>query len=176
MRCCLRRNYRGLDHFGAAADFEDGANIKEDQEDIIISSTAPILAAEAISVDAVREDEDQLEIDHLDEIGFSREESGENQSGISAPTEQTLAVPMESSDIRLPNDQEFVESSPTVAPGYVPSEQDERIILELPSSMVRPLRVVRGTFQVCMTSVISSRLNFILYGLLFHPGTFFMCL
>jgi hypothetical protein len=30
----------------------------------------------------------------------------------------------------------------------VPSEADERIIVELPSLMVRPLKVVRGTFQV----------------------------
>ncbi|KAL5564236.1 hypothetical protein UlMin_027400 [Ulmus minor] len=156
MRPCLRRNYRGLDHFGAAADYEDHVNMKEDQENAMSTSNAPILAAEAISVDAVTEDDEQVEIDNLDGRAYPIEQNGENQSRLSETVEQTLQVPRESGDIRLVNDQDFVESSSVVAAGFVPSELDERIVLELPSSMVRPLKVIRGTFQVT-----TRRINFL---------------
>ena len=154
MRRCLRRNYRGSDHFGAAANYEEHIDIKEDQDNVINSSNAPILAAEAISMDAVNEDDDQVEVDNLDGMPYG-EETGVNQSRVSMTTEQTPAVPTERSDIRLPNDQDFIENSPAVSSGYVPGEHDERIVLELPSAMVQPLRVIHGTFQVCMMSILS---------------------
>lgn len=153
MRCCLRRNYRGSDHFGAAANYEDYTNTKEDHENVISSSSATILAVEAISMDAVNEYDEQVEIDNLDGRSYGIEQGGENQSRLSVTPEQTLPVPVESGDIRLANDHDLVESSSAVPSGYVPSELDERIVLELPSSMVRPLRVIRGTFQVCLLSI-----------------------
>lgn len=155
MRCCLRRNYRGSDHFGAAANYEDHSNEKEDQENVISSSNAPILAAEAISMDAVNEDDEQGEIHNLDGKPYDIEQSGENQARLSVTAEHRLSVPVESADIRLANDHDLVESSSAVPPGFVPSELNERIVLELPSSMVRPLRVIRGTFQVSLLSMIS---------------------
>ncbi|KAM6584938.1 hypothetical protein CsatB_011940 [Cannabis sativa] len=156
MRCCLRRNYRGSDHFGAAANYEDHINNEEDKENVINSSSAPILAAEAISMDVVNEDDEHLEIHNLDGRSYGIEESVENQSRLSVTAEQTISVPVESGDIRLANDHDLVESSSAVPPGFVPSELDERIVLELPSSMVRPLRVIRGTFQVT-----TRRINFL---------------
>ncbi|PON35234.1 WD repeat containing protein [Parasponia andersonii] len=156
MRCCLRRNYRGSDHFGAAANYDDHTNVKEDQENVLSSSSAPILAAEAISMDSVNEDDEQVEIHNLDGRSYGVEHSEENQSRLSVTAEQTLPVPVESGDIRLANDHDLVESSSAVPPGFVPSEFDERIVLELPSSMVRPLRVIRGTFQVT-----TRRINFL---------------
>ncbi|KAG0485900.1 hypothetical protein HPP92_009979 [Vanilla planifolia] len=52
--------------------------------------------------------------------------------------------------------QNLVKPSAGLAPGYVPCEADERIILELPSLMVRSLKVVSGTFQIT-----TKRINFI---------------
>lgn len=156
MRQCLRRNYRGSDHLGAAANYDDHVNIKEDQQSVISSSSAPILAAEAISMDTVNEDDDPVEIDHLEGRAYGIEQNAENQSEFSVTAEQTMPVPVESADVRLTNDQDLVESSSAVALGYVPSELDERIVLELPSSMVRPLRVIRGTFQVSLISKTSN--------------------
>ncbi|KAK9274411.1 hypothetical protein L1049_019225 [Liquidambar formosana] len=156
MRQILRRNYRGSDHFGAAADCEDHIEMKQEKENVISPSTAPILAAEAISMDVVNEDDEQAEIDNLDSGAYDREQSGENQERLSGTGEQPLQAPVEARDNAVSSDQDLVRSSSAISPGYVPSELDERIVLELPSSMVRPLRVIRGTFQIT-----TRRINFI---------------
>nr|XP_048321218.1 BEACH domain-containing protein C2 [Ziziphus jujuba var. spinosa] len=159
MRRCLRRNYRGSDHFGAAANYEDHIKMKEDQENSINSSNAPILAAEAFSMEAVNEYDEQGETDNMDGQDsrvHGSEQSEDGKSRLSEAADQTLQLPLECGDAPLGNDHGTVESNTAVAPGYVPSEIDERIVLELPSSMVRPLRVIRGTFQIT-----TRRINFI---------------
>ncbi|KAK6285550.1 hypothetical protein POUND7_011729 [Theobroma cacao] len=156
MRPCLRRNYIGTDHFGAAANFEDQSEVKNNQEDVISSSNAPILAAEAISTELMNEDDEQAEIDHVDNRSYENDQSGEDQPRLSDISEQPLQKSVESIDSKLASEQDLVQSSSAVAPGYVPSELDERIVFELPSSMVRPLKVIRGTFQVT-----TKKINFI---------------
>ena len=151
MRPCLRRNYRGSDHFGAAANYEDHIETKQDQENVINSSNAPILAAEAISMEPVNEEDEQVEIDNSDIRAHETEHGADIQPRASGTAEQTTQASLGGND-QLTSDQDLVQSSSAVAPGYVPSELDERIVFELPSSMVRPLRVVRGTFQVSYTS------------------------
>lgn len=150
MRRCVRRNYEGSDHFGAAANFEDPIKTKE-QENVISSSNAPILAAEAIAVEAVNEDDEQGEIENMDGRPYGIEESGENHSRLSETAEKSLLAPAESDDTQVAGEPGLVQSSSPIAAGYVPSELDERIVLELPSSMVRPLRVISGTFQASLT-------------------------
>ncbi|KAJ6722799.1 BEIGE/BEACH-RELATED [Salix koriyanagi] len=149
MRRCLRRNYRGSDHLGAAANYEDQIELKHGKGNV------PVLAAEAISVEVLNEDGQHAEIENLDARSFGTEHSGESQLRLSGATDQSMQPPVESNDTQLARDQDL-ESVSTVAPGYVPSERDERIILELPSSMVRPLTVMRGMFQVT-----TRRINFI---------------
>lgn len=159
MRRCLRRNYRGSDHFGATANYDDHIKMKEDKKNAINSSNAPVLAAEAISMEAVNEYDEQGEIDNLDgqeSRVHGSEQSEDSKSSLSEAADQTLQSPLESGDTPLANDHDMVESNTAVAPGYVPSEIDERIVLELPSSMVRPLRVIRGTFQVSLIILTSS--------------------
>ncbi|XP_011034742.1 PREDICTED: uncharacterized protein LOC105132766 [Populus euphratica] len=149
MRRCLRRNYKGSDHFGAAANYEDQIEMKHDKGNV------PVLAAEAISVEILNEDGEHAEIENLGVRSFDTEQGGESQLRLSGATDQSMQPPAESSDTQLARDQDL-ENASAVAPGYVPSERDERIILELPSSMVRPLTVMRGTFQVT-----TRRINFI---------------
>ncbi|TYG44392.1 hypothetical protein ES288_D11G094600v1 [Gossypium darwinii] len=156
MRPFLRRNYTGTDHFGAAADFEEQNDVKKIQEDVISSSNTPILAAEAISTVFVNEDDEHPETDNVDSRGYVNNQSEEGQQRLSGITEQTLEKSIEPKDTKLASEQNLVQSSTIVAPGYVPSELDERILFELPSSMVRPLRVIRGTFQVT-----SKKINFV---------------
>lgn len=155
MRRCLRRNYRGSDHCGAAANYEDQIDLKKDREDALSSSNASILAADAIAIEAVNDDDVQMEIDSLDGRADDVEQSVVN-SKLTETSEQNLQASAESSNTQLVNDQELIQGSSPVAPGYVPSELDERIILELPSTMVRPLKVIQGTFQVT-----TRRINFI---------------
>ncbi|KAI9382029.1 hypothetical protein POPTR_014G072600v4 [Populus trichocarpa] len=149
MRRCLRRNYRGSNHFGAAANYEDQIELKHDKGNV------PVLAAEAISVEILNEDGEHAEIENLGVRSFDTEQGGESQLRLSGATDQSMQPPAESSDTQLARDQDL-ENASAVTPGYVPSERDERIILELPSSMVRPLTVMRGTFQVT-----TRRINFI---------------
>lgn len=147
MRPCLRRNYRGSDHFGEAANHEDDAESKSEQKTLIDPSDAPALSADAITMESVNEDDEQ-EVDKLEGRASNGDEQSNDQSNFSETTEQAQHVSTESTDIQLASEQDMVQSTSAVAPGYVPSQVDERILLELPSSMVRPLRVVQGTFQV----------------------------
>lgn len=160
MRPCLKRNYLGTDHLGAAANYEDQSQVIKNEEAVISPSNAPPLAAEAISVDVVNEDDEQPEIDDMNGRASESEKGKGDEPRLSGTTEQTQKTSVESNEPPLASDQDFIQSSSVVAPGYVPSELDERIVLELPSSMVRPLKVIRGTFQVT-----SRRINFIVENL-----------
>ncbi|RDX91196.1 BEACH domain-containing protein C2, partial [Mucuna pruriens] len=141
MRRCLRRNYHGSDHLGSAANYDDYFREKNDQH-------TPILSAEAISLETVNEEEEQVEIENLNAGVSDVDGKGDNQTGLSETAEQTVQAALESGATQLSSDEDLVQSSSAIAPGYVPSEFDERIVLELPSSMVRPLKVIRGTFQI----------------------------
>lgn len=156
MRRCLRRNYRGSNHLGAAANYEDLVELKKDKEIVISPSKASILVAEAISMEVVNQDEEQEGRDSLEGREGEDEQRGSIQTRLSDIAEQPLQVSVESTHPLASSNQDMEENPSVVAPGYVPSELDERIVLELPASMVRPLRVLRGTFQVssviCMLS------------------------
>ncbi|XP_043719982.1 BEACH domain-containing protein C2-like [Telopea speciosissima] len=156
MRICLRRNYRGYDHLGAAANYEEILRLKQNQENAISTSTTSIFVAEAISMEEVNEDDEHTETDNLGGRTHDREQSVDNQQRLSSTVEQPVQVALESGNAQVVSGRDLVQNMSDVAPGYVPSELDERIILELSSSMVRPLKVIRGTFQVT-----TKRINFI---------------
>jgi hypothetical protein len=141
MRRCLRRNYRGSDHLGSAADYEEYVGEKNDQ-------STPILSAEAISLEAVNEDEEQVDAENLVSRVDDIQNKGDNQPRLSESAEQSVQESLESSGSQRASDEHIVQSPSAIAPGYVPSELDERIVLELSTSMVRPLKVIRGIFQV----------------------------
>lgn len=150
MRRCLRRNYRGSDHFGAAANYEDSTELKHDN--VMSPSKASMLAAEAISMEVMNEDDEQDDTANLGVSVPDTEQSGGTETRISETAEQPMRTSVESRDVPVTSGQDLAENPSVVAPGYVPSEHDERIVIELPSSMVRPLKILRGTFQVSSTS------------------------
>ncbi|XP_039138375.1 LOW QUALITY PROTEIN: BEACH domain-containing protein C2-like [Dioscorea cayenensis subsp. rotundata] len=166
MRRFLKRNYRGSAHLGAAADYEErqerqlhlkidqaaDARLTNGDETSItaeLASSASIVMAEAISLDNVNEDDEQIEADIVDN-------SASNKQILSSASNQSLKEPLESRCSGASTDQHLVPSTSLVAPGYLPNETDERIVFELPSLLVRPLKVVQGTFQVT-----TKRINFI---------------
>ncbi|CAA7050731.1 unnamed protein product [Microthlaspi erraticum] len=155
MRQCIRRNYCGTDHLGAAANYDDQTNTKSDNGSKG-PSNPPVLAAEVISMDIAYEDDEHGEGDHLDVKGNAEEHRRENEERISGSHEHASKISAGTSDSRPSNDLDMARDSSVVAPGFVPSELDERILLEFPTSMVRPLRVVKGTFQIT-----TRRINFI---------------
>ncbi|XP_017624631.1 BEACH domain-containing protein C2-like [Gossypium arboreum] len=156
MRPYLRRNYTGTAHFGGAANFEDQSDLKNNQQDVISSSTAPILAAEAISTNLLNEDDEQPELDNEDNRGYENDQGGKDQPRLCGISGQPLHKMVESTHSQFSNEQDLVQSLSAVAPGYNSSELGERIVFELSSSMVRLLKIIRGTFQVT-----TKKINFI---------------
>nr|GMD59291.1 BEACH domain-containing protein C2 [Ipomoea batatas] len=148
MRRCLRRNYRGSDHFGAAANYDD-QKPRLEEVSAISPSKASLLVAEAISMEDANEDYEQETSNSEGRVDDSQLH-GEIQNQQSATAEQPLQTSKESGNplLAAEPDPTTVHSPSVVAPGYIPSEHDERIVLELPSSMVRPLKVLRGMLQV----------------------------
>lgn len=154
MRRCLRRNYRGSDHFGAAANYEDCRELKPDKENVINPPKTSILTAEAISIELMNEDDEQDDTTNLEIQGSDIEQNGGTETRMKEPAEQPLRTSIEARDIPVTSDQVLAENQSVVAPGYVPSEHDERIVLELPCSMVRPLKILKGTFQVSSARIL----------------------
>lgn len=148
IRRYLRRNYHGSDHFGAAANYEDHTELNQDKDNVVTPSKAPMLAAEAISIEVINADDDQEDSTNPVSQPIDTESNGEVKIRTSETAEQPLRPSVESRDAPVSSDQDLAQNPVIVAPGYVPSEHDERIVLELPSSMVRPLKILRGTFQV----------------------------
>ncbi|OAY75714.1 BEACH domain-containing protein C2 [Ananas comosus] len=158
MRRYMKRNYKGTDHLGAAADYEErlllnsGAEPdrrRTDDKDSSFTTSLPasasIIMEDAISIGERTEDDEQIE-------GDNTGNNIDNPQRRSSTADQSL----EDRNSGTSGDHNLVQSAPIVAPAYVLSESDERIIVELPSLMVRPLKVVQGTFQIT-----SKRINFI---------------
>ncbi|CAJ1949884.1 unnamed protein product [Sphenostylis stenocarpa] len=149
MRRCMRRNYRGSDHLGSAANYENYSSENNDR-------STPVLSAEAITIEGINEEEEQIETENLDVTVDNIGDKVENQPKFLKGAEKIVQESSDSNAVQPESDEGVVQSSSAFAPGYVPSELDERIVIELPSTMVQPLRVVQGTFQVT-----SKRINFI---------------
>lgn len=156
----MKRNYKGTDHLGAAADYEErlllnsGAEPdrrRTDDKDSSFTTSLPasasIIMEDAISIGERTEDDEQIE-------GDNTGNNIDNSQRRSSTADQSL----EDRNSATSGDHDLVQSAPIVALAYVLSESDERIIVELPSLMVRPLKVVQGTFQVsnieCLCSFI----------------------
>lgn len=134
---------------GAAANYDDSLVSDYDQK-VISPSKASALAAEAITMNLEDEDDEQSDLINVDDKKYDAAHH-ETQFKQSGTAEKSLKVPIESSDPEGTTNQEFGNNSSASIPGYVPSEQGERILFELSSSMVRPLKVLRGMFQVSYT-------------------------
>ncbi|KAG8065669.1 hypothetical protein GUJ93_ZPchr0004g38461, partial [Zizania palustris] len=160
MRRFMKRNHKGSDHLGAAADYDDRKLISNDAQSNecnsegtepsitdTLPSTAPIISAEAMSMDDRNEDNEQLESDTTHSSVDDHLQLADQHSVKGSVHSRSSAISADRNLVR----------STVIAPGYVPSDADERIIVELPSLMVRPLKVVRGMFQVT-----SKRINFII--------------
>ncbi|KAK4741294.1 hypothetical protein SAY87_024882 [Trapa incisa] len=155
MRPCLRRNYSISDHFGTVSNHEDDAERNFEPKGFIDPSDAPAISVDAILMEAMNED-DEHDMDNLEDRVSNGDQQCNIHSSSSEVEENVEQVSAESPDIQLTSDQDLVQISCAVAPGYVPSHIDERILLELPSLMVCLLSTVQGTFQIT-----TRRINFI---------------
>lgn len=176
MRRCFKRDYHGSEHLGAAADYEDHVSQpKSDETSIACSknsrealftadlpSTASILVAESISMDESDESEEQIEDGILDTM--TQPMMLETAKGYS--DESNTKTPADSFDL--------VQSMSVVVSGHITHDSDEKIILELSSLMVQPLKVVKGTFQVC-TAILYSEFSHKFFFFSFIDSLFSIC-
>ncbi|KAG0502918.1 hypothetical protein HPP92_002990 [Vanilla planifolia] len=161
MRRCLKRDYYGSDHLGAAAEYKDcvsqpkcdetstlcSTNKNEASFATDLPSTASIIMAEAISMDEGNENE------HLED-GIFDSMADDQQNFLEAAEKSSNNAKIAAVSL----DQDEFHSKFVVAPGHAPSDYDEKLLLELSSVMVRPLKIVRGTFQVT-----TKRINFLIH-------------
>ncbi|KAL6633830.1 hypothetical protein ACP70R_026501 [Stipagrostis hirtigluma subsp. patula] len=158
MRRYMKRNYNWLNHLGAAANYEeqkflcDGSesnacHVEDGYSSLtnVLSTSSLITVAEAVSMHGGHEDTAMTETESI----------CSDQLTNSSPSDPSFTGSVDSRSSDFSGVRNLVRST-VVAPGYKPGKDDERIIIELPSLMVRPLKVVRGTFQVT-----SKRINFI---------------
>ncbi|XP_020592790.1 BEACH domain-containing protein C2-like isoform X2 [Phalaenopsis equestris] len=155
MRRCFKRDYHGSEHLGAAANYEDhvsqpksdgtsigcSENSREPSFTADITSTVSILVAEAISIDDGNESEEQIENGILDNMTKTAESFTDESNA------KTSAASLD-----------VVQSMSVMASRHMLNDYDEKLILELSSLMVRPLKVVRGTFQIT-----TKRINFLVH-------------
>uniref|UniRef100_A0A0E0K395 BEACH domain-containing protein C2 n=1 Tax=Oryza punctata TaxID=4537 RepID=A0A0E0K395_ORYPU len=145
MRRFMKRNYKWSEHLSMINNYEenmllcDGAESnyshREDADSLFanaLRTNSSIIVADAISVDGGHENTKQTE------------------------TETIYSSVDDSTNSDFSSVHNLVRST-VVAPCYNSSKNSERIIVELPSLLVRPFKVVRGTFQVT-----SKMINFII--------------
>ncbi|TVU14942.1 hypothetical protein EJB05_38439 [Eragrostis curvula] len=154
MRRFMKRNYKGSDHLGAAADYEDrkllsaaaqSNEFNSEGADSSLTNTLPS-SASAIMAEAISMDEKTEEKELLDADSTRSSVDDDQLQRSSAADQQSVKGSVGSRSSGISADRNLVRTT-VLAPSYVPSEDDERIIVELPSLMVRPLKVVKGTFQ-----------------------------
>ncbi|PUZ76936.1 hypothetical protein GQ55_1G330200 [Panicum hallii var. hallii] len=151
MRRFMKRNYNWLNHLGAFANYGEKNFLCDDpnachSEDGDSLPKNVLSTSSLITVDGGHEHIVQGETENICS-------SVDDQLTSSSPPDQSLTGSVDSRSSDFSGVRNLVRST-AVAPGYRPS--NERIIIELPSTMIRPLKVVRGTFQVT-----SKRINFI---------------
>ncbi|CAH2051768.1 unnamed protein product [Thlaspi arvense] len=145
MRQCLRRNYSGTNHLEAAGNYDDQTDLKSNYDKLASPSSIPVLDAEAIANKIIiYEDDEHGDVDDLEIEG----NIGKNEERMSGSLDDARRLSSGISDSQPLNNQDVVQNSTKVL--------DERIVLEVSSSMVRPLKVVKGTFQIT-----TWRINFI---------------
>ncbi|KAL4567136.1 hypothetical protein LXL04_022710 [Taraxacum kok-saghyz] len=151
MHGCLRRDYKGSDHSNVASISKDTIQTNHDKD-----HKASILALESLPIELANEEDEQDTVVNIEgnTDGMWLYEDIHRRS--SATAEQQLQVPMDSTEHQVINYQDFPQSPSAAGPGYIATEHYEIIILELPASMVRPLKVRQGTFQIT-----TRRLNFL---------------
>nr|XP_043628907.1 BEACH domain-containing protein C2-like [Erigeron canadensis] len=141
MHRCLRRDFKGSDHSGVSAICKDPMELEHDKQ-------KSILALEALSTELANEVDDQDVVVNMDGKADEMWLYEDIHTRPSATSEQQLQIPMDSSEPQVTSCQDLAQSPSAAVPGYIPNEHDEIIILELPASMVRPLKVRHGTFQI----------------------------
>lgn len=153
MHRCLRRDFKGSDHSTVSAIGHDPTQLERDKQ----NSSVPL---EALSKVLANDDDEQDAVSNMevntDEMWLYEDMQTTRPS---TTAEHQLQVPMDSTEPQVTNYQDLAQRPSAEGPNYFPSEHYEIIIIEVPASMVRPLKVRHGTFQVQIVFLLFSILE-----------------
>jgi hypothetical protein len=146
MRKRLKRNYKGTDHHGAAADYQESeqASSASSLGETPLPAGAPKLAPEEDAFEETGDDELRDQGEREEERGeMSRMEPSKNSTdgfGSSVPV----------------SPQAPSAAAAAAVAAALATESKDKLLLEIPAVMVQPLRVLRGRFQVLHLSHLES--------------------
>ena len=139
MRLRLKQTYKGSDHHGAAADYQEPemSSISQALGSTPLPEGAPKLAPE----------EDALE-EPIEED--SREKTQEREDGSEEMNKEAAETVVEGSGSSVAVPSQATNATVAAVAAAMSTELKEKMILEIPAAMVLPLKVLRGRFQVCI--------------------------
>ncbi|KAG0575918.1 hypothetical protein KC19_5G040000 [Ceratodon purpureus] len=137
MRLRLKQTYKGSDHHGAAADYQEPemSSISQALGSTPLPEGAPKLAPE----------EDALE-EPIEED--SREKTQEREDGSEEMNKEAAETVVEGSGSSVAVPSQATNATVAAVAAAMSTELKEKMILEIPAAMVLPLKVLRGRFQV----------------------------
>ncbi|BBN15012.1 hypothetical protein MPTK1_6g16270 [Marchantia polymorpha subsp. ruderalis] len=150
MRRRLKRNYKGTDHHGAAADFEEVEEVTTPKAKIVDADAAfagtPLPAGAPKLMPESNMLEDTGIQSSRNSVGDSEERKEESQAIDNGPQDPS-ANTSEGGGVTSST---AVHSSLSMAAAAaaIVTEPKEKLLLEIPGAMVQPLKVLRGRFQV----------------------------
>jgi hypothetical protein len=155
MRRRLKRNYKGTDHYGAAADFEDpesshvAAHESSLEADSALLSTPVATGAPKLMPETyVYEDGgDVYSRSSVGDLEDRRDEKDDSQLGEDSNVDEQTDLPLLREAVQSSVNNPSSISNAAAAAAFV-SEPKEKVLLEMPGSMVQLLKVLRGRFQV----------------------------
>lgn len=109
-------------------------------------------SASAIMTEAMSMDKEVPKKEHVDTHTTHSSDDDDQLGHSSATAQQSKDQLVEV--LAFVSDHNLVRAT-VLVPSYVPSEADEKIIVELPS-LIQPLKVARGTFGVSTIQLLSS--------------------
>ncbi|KAH6559664.1 hypothetical protein KP509_1Z002100 [Ceratopteris richardii] len=159
MRRRLKRNYRGTDHHGAAADYletQSSPKAREDSHSVIDNSKGLMSGTFQSTEDASFSEEPMLEEvvddDNFQNDGEEYEDRREERDRLSISSKQSSL-----DDHTALGSNMGVSASLGSIPGAVSigmADPQENYLLEIPAVMVRPLKVLTGVFQVTFRHIL----------------------
>lgn len=145
MRKRLKRNYKGTDHHGAAADYQEPEQCTVSNSSSLantpLSEGAPKLAPEEGVL------EEPAEEDLKEQHGESTE-GGESEAGSGEPATETTESVSEGTGSTVSASPQATNAAVAAVAAAMSTEPKEKLIFEIPAAMVQPLKVLRGRFKV----------------------------
>ncbi|CAM6090221.1 unnamed protein product [Calypogeia fissa] len=155
MRRRLKRNYKGTDHYGAAADYQSPDELgliahesSLEAGNALISTPLPTGAPKLMPETYIYEDAGEVYArNSVGEMEDRKDEKEELQlvpdNALNDPTDMPLLREAMQSSVTNPS-----SLSMAAAAAAIVSEPKEKLLIEVPGAMVQLLKVLRGRFQV----------------------------